>query len=57
MVHGQQLTDAFKVQIGVRQGCLPTVTLPFPVGDGLGNENIKCPEEEWHPMDTLDIIG
>ena len=38
----------------------PTVTLPLPVGDRLGDEDMNCPEEEWlqwTPWTPLDDLA
>lgn len=53
VVHGQQLTNTFQVQTGVRQ----VITFPVPVGNRLGHDDIHSSEEQWHPVDTLDTVG
>ena len=51
VVHGNQLTDAFPVKTGVRQGCFLS---PFLIsyGNRLGHEDIYRGKIKWYPVGT-----
>ncbi|KAH3738286.1 hypothetical protein DPMN_044919 [Dreissena polymorpha] len=51
IVHGRQLTDAFEVRIGVRQG------FPVPDDHRLCYEDLDGSEVERNSVNTLETVG
>ncbi|KAH3697163.1 hypothetical protein DPMN_084652 [Dreissena polymorpha] len=51
IVHNRQLTGAFEVRTGVRQGCL-LLHILFLLAIDIGGA-----EAEWHSVDSLETVG
>ncbi|KAH3890151.1 hypothetical protein DPMN_014223 [Dreissena polymorpha] len=54
IIHYRQLTDAFEVRTGVRQGSYSHLSCSWWP---LGNEDIDGEEPEWNSVDALETFG
>ena len=56
VIHEGQLTDAFCIRTGLRQG-LPTIAILVPAGHGLGDDAFHSRQEKWYTVDNEDNLS